>query len=109
MILMEKTIIMKVAKKIGGTVTTLALIASLLTGCDSTEGTLGGAALGTAAGAGIGYAIDGGAGGTILGGVIGGLAGGVIGHHMGEKDKKEETQAPIKKENGEEKNDLQNM
>ncbi|MDR1458519.1 MAG: hypothetical protein LBI37_03295 [Puniceicoccales bacterium] len=62
----------------------------LLNGCDSTEGTLGGAALGTAAGAGLGYAIDGGAGGAVLGGVLGGLGGAAFGHHVGsESDKKE--------------------
>ncbi|MDR0445217.1 MAG: hypothetical protein LBG98_02970 [Puniceicoccales bacterium] len=62
----------------------LGVMAVMLSGCNKTEGLLGGGALGTAAGAGIGYAIDGGAGGAALGGVLGGLTGAAIGHHVGE-------------------------
>jgi hypothetical protein len=62
----------------------LSIVAVMLSGCDKTDGMLGGGALGTAAGAGIGYAIDGGAGGAALGGVLGGLTGAAIGHHVGE-------------------------
>ena len=67
---------------------TLAIISlsaiCLLSGCNTTQSTLSGAALGTAAGAGIGYAIEGGPGGAILGGVLGGLAGGALGNAAAE-------------------------
>ncbi|MDR0418367.1 MAG: hypothetical protein LBH08_02965 [Puniceicoccales bacterium] len=51
-------------------------------GCDTTESTLGGAAVGTAAGAGVGYAL-GGKGGAAMGGILGALGGGAVGHNMG--------------------------
>jgi uncharacterized protein YcfJ len=54
----------------------------LCTGCDTTESSLGGAALGTAAGLGVGHAL-GGRGGAAAGAVVGGLAGAGIGHHVG--------------------------
>jgi uncharacterized protein YcfJ len=66
----------------------VALLA-LLVGCDTTESTLGGAALGTAAGLGVGHAI-GGKGGGIAGAVIGGLGGAGIGHHVGKEGEKKQ-------------------
>ena len=56
-------------------------ISLLAVGCDSTTGTLGGAAIGAVAGSGVGYAF-GKSGGAVAGGAIGGLAGGAIGHHV---------------------------
>ncbi|MDR2735912.1 MAG: hypothetical protein LBB20_03740 [Puniceicoccales bacterium] len=70
----------------------------LLTGCDTTESSLGGAALGAAAGAGIGYAIDGGAGGAALGGVLGGLGGAAIGHNIGSENDKKDAKIARQKE-----------
>jgi uncharacterized protein YcfJ len=55
---------------------------ALLSGCDTTESTLGGTALGAAAGLGVGHAI-GGKGGAAAGAVLGGLGGAAIGHHAG--------------------------
>jgi hypothetical protein len=54
----------------------------LFSGCDTTESTLGGAALGTAAGLGVGHAL-GKKGGAAAGAVLGGLGGAAIGHHVG--------------------------
>ncbi|MDR1590421.1 MAG: hypothetical protein LBR92_00215 [Puniceicoccales bacterium] len=59
----------------------------LLAGCDTTESTLGGAALGTAAGLGVGHAI-GGRGGAAAGAVIGGLGGAAMGHHVSQEGEK---------------------
>lgn len=66
-----------------------------LSGCDTTESTMGGGALGTAAGAGVGYAL-GGKGGAILGGVLGGLGGGALGHNAGRTNEKK---AALEEEN----------
>ena len=68
-------------------------LASLLTfsGCDSTEGTVGGGAIGTALGAAVGYAA-GGSGGAAIGGVIGGLGGGAIGHSVGKNNEQPKQQ-----------------
>jgi uncharacterized protein YcfJ len=57
----------------------------LFSGCDTTESTLGGAAIGTAAGLGVGHAI-GGKGGAAAGAVLGGLGGAAIGHHAGREN-----------------------
>jgi uncharacterized protein YcfJ len=62
----------------------------LFSGCNTTESTLGGAAIGTAAGLGVGHAI-GGKGGAAAGAVVGGLGGAAIGHHAGQES--EEKQA----------------
>lgn len=62
----------------------------LLTGCDKTTSTIGGAAVGTAVGAGIGSAIGGHAGGVALGAVLGGLGGAAIGSNMGEENERKE-------------------
>lgn len=58
----------------------------LLTGCDQTTSTIGGAAIGTAVGAGIGNAIGGSGGATALGAVLGGLGGAAIGSNEGAKN-----------------------
>ncbi|MDR3317250.1 MAG: hypothetical protein LBS71_00385 [Puniceicoccales bacterium] len=58
-----------------------------LTGCDTTESTLGGAAVGAGLGGGTGYAV-GGQGGAAFGAVLGGLAGGAIGHSAGDQNEK---------------------
>jgi hypothetical protein len=49
--------------------------------CDTTESTLGRAAVGTAAGAGMGYVL-GRKGGAAMGGMLGGLGGGAVRHNM---------------------------
>jgi uncharacterized protein YcfJ len=59
-----------------------AALAVVFSGCDTTESTLGGAALGTAAGLGVGHAL-GGKGGAAAGAVVGGLGGAALGHHVG--------------------------
>lgn len=61
---------------------TSLLLSSLfmLSGCDQTSSTFGGAAIGTLAGAGIGHAIGGNTTGTVIGAVAGGLAGGAMGN-----------------------------
>lgn len=69
-----------------------------LTGCDTTESTMGGAALGTAAGAGIGYAF-GGKGGAVAGGLIGGLGGGAAGHAVARKKSEGKERAAYVEEN----------
>lgn len=62
----------------------------LLSGCDKTQMTLGGAGVGTGAGAAIGYAIDGGAGGAILGGVLGGLGGAMAGNAIADSNERDQ-------------------
>lgn len=69
-----------------------ATLLMLFSGCDTTESTLGGAAVGTAAGAGVGYAL-GGKGGAAMGGVLGALGGGAIGHNMGRTREQKEAYA----------------
>jgi hypothetical protein len=55
----------------------------LFSGCNTTESTLGGAAIGTALGLGVGHAVRG-KKGAAAGAVIGGLGGAAIGHHAGD-------------------------
>ncbi|MDR2812736.1 MAG: hypothetical protein LBB05_03060 [Puniceicoccales bacterium] len=69
-----------------------AAILVFFSGCDTTESTLGGAAVGTAAGAGMGYAL-GGKGGAAMGGVLGALGGGALGHNVGRNQEQKEAYA----------------
>lgn len=59
-------------------------LATLATGCTTTERTVGGAVIGGAGGAVIGDAV-GGTGGAIVGGVAGGTAGAVVGRNSGRR------------------------
>ena len=76
----------------------LPVLCLALSGCDTTESTMGGTALGTAAGAGIGYAF-GGKGGAVAGGIIGGLGGGTAGHAIGRKQEESKQRAAYVEEN----------
>lgn len=86
---MEKNRILRVL------VAPVVLSLLFLSGCDTTESTLGGGTVGTAAGAGIGYAL-GGKGGAILGGVLGGGLGAAGGHYAGRTN---EEKASLAEEN----------
>ena len=63
----------------------VAILALMLTGCETKTGT--GALAGGAAGAGIGGIIGGGQG-ALIGGAVGALGGGLIGAHLDAQDRK---------------------
>lgn len=83
---MEKNRILRIL------VAPMVLSLLFLSGCDTTESTLGGGTIGTAAGAGIGYAL-GGKGGAIIGGILGGGLGAAGGHYAGRTNEEKESLA----------------